>query len=59
MDVKTLAPLILPASACAYCQGPLDTIGCAVDHIIPLSRSGTHKLGIRATGDLLPGEFQT
>lgn len=68
VNVEALAALILSASTCAYCRGPLDTFGCAVDHIIPLARTGPHTLENltvacqpcnRAKGDLLESEFRS
>jgi 5-methylcytosine-specific restriction endonuclease McrA len=68
VNVEALAGLILTASACAYCGGPLDTFGYAVDHIIPLARNGPHTLENlavacqpcnRAKGDLLEPEFRS
>lgn len=67
VDPEALADLMIKASACAYCQGPLETFGSAVDHIMPLARGGSHTLDNltvtcqpcnRAKGDLTRAEFE-
>ena len=45
VSVDQLVTLITSATACAYCHGPLDEFGYAIDHVVPLASGGAHEPG--------------